>query len=64
MGKVDIPFNRVDIQGNEFEYIQKTIANSHISGDGTFTHKCNSILEKELGVYKSLLTTSCTHPTA
>ena len=61
MRKVHIPFNRVDIQGNEFEYIHKAISSAHISGDGIFTHKCNSLLEKELGVKKSLLTTSCTH---
>jgi dTDP-4-amino-4,6-dideoxygalactose transaminase len=61
MEKVHIPFNRVDFQGNELEYIQQAISNAHISGDGLFTHKCNSFLEKELGVNKSLLTTSCTH---
>jgi len=57
----NIPFNRVDIQGKELEYINETIENAHISGDGIFTHKCNSFLEKELGIKKSLLTTSCTH---
>jgi len=61
MNKVHIPFNRVDIQGNELEYIKQAIASSHISGDGAFTHKCNSYLEKELGVKKTLFTTSCTH---
>ena len=57
----NIPFNRVDIQGKELEYINETIENAHISGDGIFTHKCNSFLEKDLGIKKSLLTTSCTH---
>ena len=61
MKQKPIPFNRVDIQGNELKYVQQAIGNGHISGDGTFTHKCNSLLEKELGVKKSLLTTSCTH---
>ena len=61
MGKVHIPFNKVDIQGNELEYIKDAIASSHISGDGIFSHKCNSLLEKELDGNKSLLTTSCTH---
>ena len=61
MGKAHIPFNKVDIQGNELEYIKDAIASSHISGDGIFSHKCNSLLEKELDVNKSLLTTSCTH---
>ena len=56
-----IPFNRSDIQGNELEYIQQVFSNGHISDDGTFTHKCNSLLEKELNVNKFLLTTPCTH---
>ena len=61
MANIHIPFNRVDVQGNELEYIKEAIANSHISGDGIFTKKCNILIEKALGVQKSLLTTSCTH---
>tara|TARA_B100000315_G_C14555119_1_gene577747 strand:- start:88 stop:1233 length:1146 start_codon:yes stop_codon:yes gene_type:complete len=61
MGKINIPFNRVDTQGNEWKYIRQAIERGHISGDGSFTHKCNSLLEKELSVNRSLLTTSCTH---
>jgi dTDP-4-amino-4,6-dideoxygalactose transaminase len=61
MRKAHIPFNKVDIQGNELEYIKDAIASSRISGDGIFSHKCNSLLEKELDVNKTLLTTSCTH---
>ena len=61
MSNINIPFNWVDIQGNELEYIKDVIANSHLSGDGKFTRKCNALLEKEVGVKKSLLTTSCTH---
>jgi len=56
-----IRFNRVDIQGNELEYIKQAIEEGHISGDSLFTHKCNTLLEKELDVKKSLFTTSCTH---
>jgi len=61
MEKAHIPFNRVDIQGNELEYIQQAISNGHISGDGNYTKKCTSLLEVELGINKALLTTSCTH---
>ena len=61
MGKDIIPFNRVDIQGNEFQYIEDAIASSHISGDGTFTNKCTNLLETGLNVKSSLMTTSCTH---
>jgi dTDP-4-amino-4,6-dideoxygalactose transaminase len=56
-----IPFNRPSLVGKEFEYMQEAIANWHISGDGTFTRKCNALLEEALGVPKVLLTTSCTH---
>jgi len=56
-----IPFNRSDIHGTELEYLKQAIDNGHISGDGIYTKKCNSLLEVELGINKALLTTSCTH---
>jgi dTDP-4-amino-4,6-dideoxygalactose transaminase len=56
-----IPFNRPFFSGKEFEFIQEAIANWRLSGDGVFTQKCHAFLEKELGVPKTLLTTSCTH---
>jgi len=42
-------------------HIADAISNQHISGDGTFSKLCHAFLEKELGVPKVLLTTSCTH---
>jgi dTDP-4-amino-4,6-dideoxygalactose transaminase len=56
-----IPFNRPFFSGKEFDFIQEAIANWQLSGDGMFTKKCHALLEKELGVPKALLTTSCTH---
>ena len=56
-----IPFNRPFFSGREFELIQEAIANWQLSGDGMFTKKCHALLEKELGIPKALLTTSCTH---
>jgi len=56
-----IPFNKPSFTGKELEYIAVTIDNGHISGDGFYTRKCHSYLEEELGVFKALLTTSCTH---
>jgi len=56
-----IPFNRPAIVGREFDYIRQAIDGMHISGDGLFTKKCNTLLEKLIGVPKVLLTTSCTH---
>ena len=59
MYKID--FNRPCIVGNELQYMAQAIQNKHISGDGDFTKKCNSFLEREIGVSKALLTTNCTH---
>ena len=56
-----IPFNRASLTGNEFRYIFQALEIGHISGDGRFTKRCHELLEKELGVAKALLTTSCTH---
>ncbi|NOZ24452.1 MAG: dTDP-4-amino-4,6-dideoxygalactose transaminase [Planctomycetes bacterium] len=61
MTKYDIPFNRPCFVGNEQEYIARSIATGNISGDGLFTKKCTELFERELGVPKVLLTTSCTH---
>jgi dTDP-4-amino-4,6-dideoxygalactose transaminase len=56
-----VDFNRPTLAGRELEYMQQAIENGHISGDGPFTKKCHAFLERELGVHKALLTTSCTH---
>jgi len=61
MTTIPIPFNRAGLVGNEFRYISHALEIGHISGDGHFTKKCHDLLEKELGVGKALLTTSCTH---
>jgi len=61
MPEIRVDFNRPVVLGKEIEYIQQAIENGHISGDGPFTKKCHAFLEKELGVRKALLTTSCTH---
>jgi dTDP-4-amino-4,6-dideoxygalactose transaminase len=56
-----IPFNRPCMTGRETEYISEAIDQGHVSGDGPFSKRCHELLEKELGVHKTLLTTSCTH---
>jgi len=56
-----VPFNRPCLTGNEYKYIADAIANGHASGDGPFTLRCHELLERELGVPRVLLTTSCTH---
>lgn len=56
-----IPFNRPVTVGKELQYMAEVLAEGKLSGDGPFTKKCHSLLEKELGVSKVLLTTSCSH---
>lgn len=56
-----IPFNRACLCGEEFQHISSSLEAGHISGDGPYTKKARSFLEKQLGVEACLLTTSCTH---
>jgi dTDP-4-amino-4,6-dideoxygalactose transaminase len=56
-----IPFNKATLVDAELPYVQDAINSRHISGDGPYTRKCEALLEKELGVPRVLLTTSCTH---
>jgi dTDP-4-amino-4,6-dideoxygalactose transaminase len=55
-----IPFNKPWLNGKELYYIATVIQAGHASGDGPYTKKCQALLERELGVPKVLLTTSCT----
>ena len=55
-----IPFNKPFIIGKEIDYIRESVRSGHIAGDGLFTKKCHSFLEKRLNARKVLLTTSCT----
>jgi len=58
--KIMIPFNRPSHVAGELDYIQAAIRSGHLCGNGHFTAKCHELLERELGVHKALLTTSCT----
>ena len=56
-----IPFNKATLVGAEVTNIQDAINGGHVSGEGPYTGRCETLLEKELGVPRVLLTTSCTH---
>ena len=59
-----IGFNVPPYIGTEMKYIEEAVAKNHkICGDGPFTKRCNTWLEKKTGTAKALLTTSCTHAT-
>lgn len=55
-----IHFNVPPFVGNEFGYMYQAVNNHKICGDGEFTKKCNSWMEKRFQGQKVLLTTSGT----
>ena len=57
----EVPFNRPGHVGNELSYIERAVANGHISGDGEYTKACHALLSELHGGSPVLLTTSCTH---
>ncbi len=56
-----IPFSRPAIAGNEEKYIKEAIESKKLSGDHSFTKRCNSWLEGQTETKKAFITTSCTH---
>ena len=55
-----IPFNKPYLSGNELHYIYQAVHSGKISGNGSFTKKCQKYFEERSGFKKALLTTSCT----
>jgi dTDP-4-amino-4,6-dideoxygalactose transaminase len=55
-----IPFNKPFLAGKELAYIEQSLLNGHIAGDGLFTKRCHAFLEEYLGAKKVLLTVSGT----
>nr|WP_299071526.1 dTDP-4-amino-4,6-dideoxygalactose transaminase [uncultured Allomuricauda sp.] len=55
-----IPFNKPFLVGKETKYIEESVATGKISGNGTFTKKCQQFFEDKFDFKKALLTTSCT----
>lgn len=45
----DIPFNRPHRTGNELRYLRQTIESGNLTGDGTFTRRCQDWLKAEHG---------------
>jgi dTDP-4-amino-4,6-dideoxygalactose transaminase len=57
---VRIPFNRPHLTGREFTYISEAVEGGQLAGNGPFTQRCHTWLERELGCARALLTHSCT----
>lgn len=55
-----IPFNKPFLTGKEAHYIYEAVYSGKISGNGTFSKKCQNFFERKYGIKKALLTTSCT----
>ena len=56
-----LPFSKPTLIGNELLYVQKTMSDGHISGNGTYTKKCQNWFVKNYSSKHTILTTSCTH---
>ncbi|MBS0617205.1 MAG: dTDP-4-amino-4,6-dideoxygalactose transaminase [Spirochaetes bacterium] len=57
---MNIPFNKVYTTGNEAKYIAEAISQGKLSGNGEYTRRCQTFLERRYLLKKTLLTTSCT----
>ena len=55
-----IPLNKSLPVGRELKYLKEVLASGSLSGDGPFTFKCESFIQKLTGAKKVLLTPSCT----
>ena len=53
-----ISFNVPPFVGKEFDYMREAVNNQKICGDGPFTKKCDSWMEKRFGAKSVMLTTS------
>jgi dTDP-4-amino-4,6-dideoxygalactose transaminase len=58
---ISIPFNRATLAGDELRYVTEAMQSGLVAGDHSFTGRCRALLEREVGVARALLTTSCTH---
>jgi dTDP-4-amino-4,6-dideoxygalactose transaminase len=56
-----IPFNKSSLQGRELEHIFQTMTIGQIAGDQTYSKRCHAFLEREMGLPRAMVTTSCTH---
>ena len=53
-----IDFNRPYLTGKEAHYMYQAVFNKKLSGNGTYTKKCQQFFESRYGFHKCLLTTS------
>jgi len=56
-----IPFHDPGALGVELAYVGEAIGQGRLASGGAFTRRCETLMERALGVPRALLTTSCTH---
>ena len=55
-----IPFNKSFVTSKEAQYMQEALQSGKLSGNGSFTQRCQAFFEARYGFKKTLLTTSGT----
>lgn len=55
-----IPFNKPYITGKEAMHMAEAMKAGKLSGNGTYTRRCQEFFEQHYGIRKALLTGSCT----
>lgn len=55
-----IAFNRPAFVGRELDYIREAMERGHLSGDGSFSKRCEKLITELTGAGAALLTHSCT----
>ena len=55
-----VPFNRPSLEGDELDYVRRSIESGHTSSGGPFSTAAGKVLREETGAVEVLLTTSCT----
>lgn len=55
-----ISYNRPFVAGKELFYIAEAVLKGQLAGNGSFTRRCQQLLERSTGAKKVLLTHSCT----
>lgn len=56
-----IPFNIPTKTGLEMKYLNEVYDSNKHCGDGVFSKRCEDWFQKNLGIEKTLMTSSCTH---
>jgi dTDP-4-amino-4,6-dideoxygalactose transaminase len=55
-----IPFNRPYLTGRERGYIEEVLQSRLLAGDGSFSRRCQVLIQQRFGAVSAQLTTSCT----